>query len=61
MNNTFPLELISKTGSLDSNLILRQYKLDSMVKFMAVKFVNEKVGFDLIKKIRMLKLHFTTL
>ena len=28
MNNTFSLEQISKTGNLDANLIIRQYKLD---------------------------------
>ena len=34
MNNTFSLEQISKTGNLDSNLILRQYELDLLARFM---------------------------
>ena len=37
MNNTFSLEQISKTGNLDANLILRQYKLDLMSRFMEKK------------------------
>ena len=37
MNNTFSLEQISKTGNLNADLILRQYKLDIMARFMERK------------------------
>ena len=37
MKNDFPLEQISKTGNLDSNLKLRYYKLDLMACFMDIK------------------------
>ena len=37
MNNTFSLEQISKTGNLNADLILRQYKLDIMARFMQRK------------------------
>ena len=43
MNNTFSLEQISKTGNLDANLILRQYKLDLMSRFMEMKSNNPKL------------------
>ena len=43
MNNTFSLEQISKTGNLDANLILRQYKLDIMARFMEMKSNNPKL------------------
>ena len=43
MNNTFSLEQIYKTGNLDSNLILRQYKLDLMARFTEIKSVNPKL------------------
>ena len=34
MNNIFNLEQIPKTGKLDANLMLRQYKLDLLSRFM---------------------------
>ena len=43
MNNIFSLEQISKTGNLDANLILRQYKLDLMSRFMEMKSNNPKL------------------
>ena len=43
MINTFSLEQISKTGSLVSNLKLRQYKLDLMARFMERKSINPKL------------------
>ena len=43
MNNTFSLEQLSKTFSLDSYLILRQYKLDLMARFMEIKSMNPKL------------------
>ena len=50
MNNTFSLEQISKTGNLDSNLILRQYKLNLIARFMEIKSVNPKIRQDKIAK-----------
>ena len=41
--NTYSLEQISRTGNLDINLILRQYKLDLMCKFMDIKSNNPKL------------------
>ena len=43
MNNSFSLQQISRTGNLDPNLISRQYKLDSLSKFMCFKFENPKM------------------
>ena len=43
MNNTFSLEKISKTSSLDSKLLLRQYKLDVMAWIMEIKSINPKL------------------
>ena len=40
MNNTFSLQQISQTGILDSNLIMRQYKLDMMARFMEMQAIN---------------------
>ena len=50
MNNTFPFKQISKTGNLYSLLILRQYKLDLLARFMEIKSVNPKLGNDQIAK-----------
>ena len=50
MHNTFSLEQISETGNLDSNLILRQYKLDPMARFMEIKSVNTKLKQNQIAK-----------
>ena len=50
MNNTFPLEQVSKTGKPDSNLILRQYKLDLIARFMELKSINPKSRQDQIAK-----------
>ena len=43
MNNSFPLQQISRTGNLDPNLILRQYKLDLMSEFICIIFENPKM------------------
>ena len=40
MNNTFSLEQISKTGNLNADLILRQYKLDIMARFMQIESLS---------------------
>ena len=50
MNITFSLEQISKTGNLDSNLILGQNKLDLMARFIYIKSVNSKLRQDQIAK-----------
>ena len=50
MNNTFSLEQISKTSNLDSNFILRQYKIDLMARFMEIKSFNPKLREDQIAK-----------
>ena len=43
MNNTFPLEQISKTSDLNADLIMKQYKLDKMSKFIEIKSINPKL------------------
>ena len=50
MNKTFSLKQISKTGNLDSNLILRQFQLDFLAKFMEIKSVNPNLIQDQIAK-----------
>ena len=42
MNNTSSLEQISYKGYLEKNLILRQYELFLMDKFMEIKLMNIK-------------------
>ena len=46
MNITFSLQQITQTGNLDSNLTLRQNKLDLMARFMDIKYVNPKIRQD---------------
>ena len=43
MNNIFSLEQIAKTGDLNADLIMRQYKLDKMAKFIEIKSINPKL------------------
>ena len=43
MNNTVSLQRISQTGNLDSNLKLRQYKLDPMARFIQIKSMNPRL------------------
>ena len=50
MNNTVSLQQISRTDNLDSNLILRQQKLDLMARFMEIKSVNLILRQDQIAK-----------
>ena len=50
MNNTFSLQQKSQTGTLDSNLIPRQYKRDLMVSFMEIKSFNPILRQDQIAK-----------
>ena len=50
MKNTFSLEQTSKTGNLDSTLILRQYKLDLSAKFTEIEPFNPRLRKDQIGK-----------
>ena len=50
MYNIFSLQPISQTSYLDSNLILRQYKLNVMARFMEIKSMNSKLRQDQIRK-----------
>ena len=43
MNNTFSLEQIAKTGYPNADLIMRQYRLDKMAKFMEIRSINPKL------------------
>ena len=43
MNNTYFLDQIQKTGDLTVDLIMRQYKLDKMVKFKEIKSNKTKL------------------
>ena len=43
MNNSFFSQQISKTGHLDSSLILCQYKLNFKAKILQIKFENQKI------------------
>ena len=42
MKNTFSLKQIAKTGDLNADLIMRQYKLDKKAKIMQTKSINPK-------------------
>ena len=50
MNNTFSFEQKSETGNLDSILILRQYKLDLIARFMEIEPINPKLRQNEIEK-----------
>ena len=43
MNNTFSLQQISRTSTLDANLLSRQYKLNPMAEFMRIKYENTRM------------------
>ena len=43
MNNIFPLQQKSRTGTIDNNLISQQYKLNLMADFMQIKYENPKL------------------
>ena len=43
MKNTFPSEQIAKTGDLNDDLIMKQYRLDKMAKFMEFKTNNPRL------------------
>ena len=50
MNNTFSIEQLSKTGYLDTGLILRPFKMDLKARFMEIKSANPKIRQDQIAK-----------
>ena len=50
MNNTFSLKQVSKTSNIVSNLILRQYKLDLMARFLKINSVNPNLKQDQVAK-----------
>ena len=50
MNNTFSIKKMSETGYLDSNVILRQYKLHLMARLMEIQCLNPRLGQDQIIK-----------
>ena len=50
MNNTLFVQQLSRTANLDSNLILRQFKLDLMARFKEIKSINPKLGQDQAQK-----------
>ena len=50
MNITYCLSEFSKTGSLNSGLILRQYKIDLMARFMEKEAMNPKLTLNVIAK-----------
>ena len=43
MNNTFPLEQISRVRNIDANLKLRHQKLDLLARFMEINSINLKM------------------
>ena len=43
MNNTYSLDQIQRTVDVKADLIMRQYKLDKMAKFMEIKSSNPKL------------------
>ena len=51
MNNAYFLDQMQKTGDLNADLIMRQYKLDKMAKFMEVKSNNPKLKQSAIAKL----------
>ena len=51
MNNTYSLDQIQKTGDLNAHLIMIQYKLDKMAKFMEINSNNPKLKQSEIAKL----------
>ena len=42
MNNTFSLQQISQTVDIIADILMRQYIIDKMTKFMEIKSINSK-------------------
>ena len=51
MNNTYSLDQIQKTGDLNADLIMRQYKLDKTAKFKEIKSNNTRLKQSEIAKL----------
>ena len=51
MNNTYSLDIIQKAGVLNADLIMRQYKLDEMAKFLEIKSNNPRLKQSEIAKL----------
>ena len=51
MNNTYSLDRKQKTGDLNADLILRQYKLEKMAKITEIKFNNPRLKHSEIAKL----------
>ena len=52
MKNTCSLQQICQTGDVDSNLKTRQYKFDSMARFMTKKSIKtETKQFEIAKEL----------
>ena len=51
MKETYSLDQMQKTGDLNADLIMRQYKLDKMAKFMEIKSNNPKLKQSEIAKL----------
>ena len=43
MNNLFSLEQKPRTGNVDANLLIREYRLDLMARFKEIKSLHTKV------------------
>ena len=43
MNNTYFLDQVQQTVGLNAELIMRQYKLNNMAKFMEIRYNNPKL------------------
>ena len=50
MNNTFHSEQIAKAGDLNADLIMRQYKVDKLAKFIEIKSISSKLNESEIAK-----------
>ena len=51
MNNTYSLDQIQKNRDLNADLIMRQYKLDNVGKFMEIKSNKSKLKQSEIAKV----------
>ena len=59
MNNTFSLEQMAKTGDKNADLILIQYKVDEMAKFIKITSINPKLKLsEIAKNSQYLPLHY---
>ena len=51
MNNTYSLDQIQETGDLNADLIMRQYELEKMAKFLEIKSNNPRLKQSEIAKL----------